>query len=71
MIQLTYKYSDSKNRQLIDERCISFDAVISALNDGHLLDIVEHPNSNKYPISEDICGGNKWLCIFGSVRKRR
>lgn len=47
-VDSTYDFSAEKNQQLIRERCISFDEIIAALGDGKLLDVLEHPNSEKY-----------------------
>lgn len=44
-----YEYSADKNQYLIKERHISFEEVIAALNNGQLLDIIDHPNRKKYP----------------------
>jgi hypothetical protein len=49
MADKIYEYSDSKNQQLINERHISFEEIIAALDNGQLLDIVTQPNKNKYP----------------------
>lgn len=38
-----------KNQQLIIERGISFEDVIFYLQQGALLDDIEHPNKDKYP----------------------
>lgn len=38
-----------KDRQLVDERGISFEDVLVYLQQGEILDIVEHPNQEKYP----------------------
>ncbi len=46
---ITYNFSDDKNRKLIEERNISFEEIISAINDGAVLDIFDHPNQHKYP----------------------
>jgi hypothetical protein len=43
-----YSFSWEKNLKLINERRISFDEVIAAIENGHLLDILEHPNKNRY-----------------------
>lgn len=48
MTKLIYEYSDSKNQLLINERHISFEEIIAALENEQLLDIVES-NQNKYP----------------------
>jgi uncharacterized DUF497 family protein len=39
----------TKNQQLIVERGISFEDVVFCIQQGRLLDDVEHPNSDKYP----------------------
>lgn len=44
-----YEFSSDKNQLLIKERNISFEAIIAAINEGHLLDILELPNKEKYP----------------------
>ncbi len=49
MNKLFYEYSDSKNQLLINSRHISFEEVIAALDNGQLLDIVEHPKHGKHP----------------------
>ena len=38
-----------KNQQLIDERGVSFEDVVVYIQQGEILDIVEHPNKEKYP----------------------
>ncbi|OGE88324.1 MAG: toxin [Candidatus Doudnabacteria bacterium RIFCSPLOWO2_02_FULL_49_13] len=43
-----FDWSVDKNIQLIDSRGIGFEYIIIALNEGRLLDILEHPNSKKY-----------------------
>jgi len=40
------EWSDEKNRQLQTERDISFEAVVVALEQGKLVDIVSNPSSN-------------------------
>jgi uncharacterized DUF497 family protein len=44
----TYNFSGEKNYKLIQERGISFEEVISVIESDSLLDIIEHPNSQKY-----------------------
>lgn len=48
-----YEFSSEKNYQLINERGISFEEIISALENDKLLDVVEHSNKEKYP-NQDI-----------------
>jgi uncharacterized DUF497 family protein len=45
----SFDWSTSKNQQLIDERGISFERVVSAIEQGGLLDVVEHPDRRRYP----------------------
>lgn len=47
-LNYTYDFSREKNQKLILERNISFEEIISAIQNDCLLDIVEHPNSEKY-----------------------
>ena len=42
-------WNSTKNQQLIAERGISFEDIVFYLQQGQLLDDIEHPNSNKYP----------------------
>jgi len=42
-------WNSTKNQQLISERGISFEDVVFNLQQGALLDDVEHPNSVKFP----------------------
>lgn len=48
-IKPIYDFSSEKNQQLIAERGLSFEDIIVAINDGRLLDIIEHSNQKKYP----------------------
>ena len=44
-----FSWSTEKNRQLIDQRGVSFESVVSAIEQGALVDVVEHPNQHRYP----------------------
>ncbi|MEX0877677.1 MAG: BrnT family toxin [Candidatus Spechtbacterales bacterium] len=44
-----FDWDPEKNEQLIKERRISFEEVLVAINEGGLLDILEHHNKEKYP----------------------
>ena len=44
-----FDWSLEKNRQLVEQRGISFEAVVSAIEQGNLLDVLEHPNQERYP----------------------
>ncbi len=41
-------WNSTKNQQLISERGISFEDIVFYLQQGALLDDIEHPNSGKY-----------------------
>jgi uncharacterized DUF497 family protein len=43
-----FSWNEDKNRRLKVERNISFEEVIFYIEKGQLLDIVEHPNPEKY-----------------------
>jgi hypothetical protein len=43
------RYSLEKNELLKEQRNISFEDVILALESGNLLDDIEHPNKENYP----------------------
>ena len=45
----TIRYSLEKNEILKSSRDISFEDIILALENGNLLDDIEHPNQEKYP----------------------
>ncbi len=44
-----FDWSEEKNQKLIKDRKISFEIIVACIKDGHVLDLVEHPNANKYP----------------------
>lgn len=47
-----YEFSPEKNHQLIQERGISFEEVIMAIEEGAVLDVLPHPKLDKYPNQE-------------------
>jgi uncharacterized DUF497 family protein len=44
-----FAWNEDKNRLLQTERGIAFEEVLAALASGALLDVVEHPNKDRYP----------------------
>jgi uncharacterized DUF497 family protein len=42
-------WSLEKNQKLAEERGISFEDVLVLIQQGEILDIVKHPNQQKYP----------------------
>jgi hypothetical protein len=43
-----FDFSVEKNLKLKQERGISFEEIISLMYNGNLLDVIEHPNKEKY-----------------------
>ncbi|MEA5508315.1 BrnT family toxin [Crocosphaera sp. UHCC 0190] len=44
-----FNWNEDKNRQLQQERGITFDDIIKSMQQGKLLDIIQHYNADKYP----------------------
>ena len=44
-----FDWSIEKNRQLIEQRGISFERVVSGIEQGNLVDVLDHPNQDRYP----------------------
>jgi uncharacterized DUF497 family protein len=42
-------WNSTKNQQLVSERGISFEDIVFYMQQGQLLDDIQHPNSVKYP----------------------
>ena len=65
-----YSFSAEKNRQLITERGISFEEIIASLEKGNILDVLEHPNPEKYPQQRVyIVEMNRYVYAVPFVRK--
>ncbi len=45
----SFDWSTEKNQRLVEQRGISFESVVSAIEQGGLLDVREHPNHDRYP----------------------
>ncbi len=45
---IIYDWNNDKNKMLISSRGVSFEEVIAILESGEVLDIIEHPNQEKY-----------------------
>ena len=43
-----FHWNEEKNKRLLEERGLSFERIVVAIEEGHLLDILEHPNKDKY-----------------------
>lgn len=46
---MRFDWNDEKNSQVSAERHISFERIVIAIEEDHLLDILDHPNKEKYP----------------------
>ena len=44
-----FDWDKKKNEQLQEERDINFEEVVIAIEEGKILDIVEHPHKERYP----------------------
>ena len=44
-----FDWNPDKNRQLMEERGVSFEDALFSLQTGGLLDDLRHPNAEKYP----------------------
>ncbi|HAU57418.1 MAG TPA: toxin [Comamonadaceae bacterium] len=44
-----FRWSSEKNAVLQEERGVSFESMVVAIEHGGLLDILAHPNEQKYP----------------------
>ena len=44
-----FDWSTEKNQQLLEQRGISFERVVSAVEQGGLLDVLQHPSLDRYP----------------------
>lgn len=44
-----YDWDEDKNEALKEERGISFEEVVLGIENGHLLDILKHPDQERYP----------------------
>ena len=44
-----FDWNTEKNQQLIEQRGMSFERIVSGIEQGNLVDVVEHPNQDRYP----------------------
>ena len=47
-MKIIFDWDTAKNEKLITERGVSCDEVIAILESGDVLDVIEHPNQEKY-----------------------
>lgn len=66
----SYEFSIEKNQLLMEERNISFQEVILALNNGKLLETIDHHNLTKYPNQKIyVVEVNDYVYLVPFVRK--
>ena len=46
---MTFDWSDDKNTELKATRNISFEEMVVCINENRIVDVLEHPNQNRYP----------------------
>lgn len=46
---MVINWDNDKNRQLKKERSITFEQILVAIESGGMVDVLEHPNKEKYP----------------------
>ncbi|MCY4580079.1 MAG: BrnT family toxin [Chloroflexi bacterium] len=44
-----FDWNIEKNQQLIRQRGMSFERIVSGIQQGYLVDVLEHPNQDRYP----------------------
>ena len=44
-----FDWSTEKNQQLVEQRGISFERIVIAIEQGGLMNVLEHPNQERYP----------------------
>ena len=47
-METRFGWSAEKNRQLTEQRGVSFEGVLSAMEQDGLVDVLEHPNQDRY-----------------------
>ena len=46
---MIFDWNDGKNRQLKEERNISFEEIVLAIDEGKVKDVIANSNSTQYP----------------------
>ena len=66
-----FGWDDAKNAKLRAERGIGFEDVVFHIERGDLLDILEHPNPDRYAASASLSSVARTYVYLGAVRRRR
>jgi uncharacterized DUF497 family protein len=46
---VTYDWNEEKNRQLKEQRGISFEEIVLSIQEDRVITVLEHPNKERYP----------------------
>jgi uncharacterized DUF497 family protein len=46
---VTYDWNEEKNRQLKEQRGISFEEIVLCILENRIVTVLEHPNKDRYP----------------------
>ncbi|MCK4514280.1 MAG: toxin [Spirochaetaceae bacterium] len=46
---MTFNWDDEKNERLKRTRDVSFEEMVIAIEDGNVVDVLQHPNADRYP----------------------
>jgi hypothetical protein len=66
-----FAWDDAKNAKLKADRGIGFEDIVFHIEHGDLLDILEHPNAERYAGQRIFVVQREGVRIFGAVRRRR
>jgi uncharacterized DUF497 family protein len=67
-----FVWNNEKNRKLKAERNITFEEIVFHIEEGQILDIVEHPNQRKYKGQKIfIININDYACLVPFVEDER
>ena len=45
---MAFHWNEGKNKQLKRERAVSFERIVVAIEEGHLIDLIENQNKKRY-----------------------
>lgn len=48
MVEARFDWNLEKNQQLVEQRGVSFERVVSAIEQGGVVDVLDHPNQQRY-----------------------
>lgn len=65
------RWNQEKNQQLQNERGVSFEMVVEAIQQGNILDDIIHPNQTKYPNQRMLVVKiNNYVCLVPYVENQ-